>query len=166
MNRPPCYLSPGQEADVAAIDAIERESFSRPWTAAQLREVLRAGRVVALRGHDTGVTAYCVFHRVAGELQIQTVAVATELRRRGLARTLIAWLLEAAGRDGLELAVLEVRASNQAARNLYTQLGFCELARRPGSLSEPDQIGLILSRSVAESRSDRALLAVEFGAAR
>ena len=107
-----------------------------------------------LRGRDGGVAAYCVFHRVAGELQIQTVAVATRFRRCGLARALLAWLLKAAGRDGLELAVLEVRASNEPGRNLYTQLGFRELGRRSGSPSEPAQIALILSRSVAESRLD------------
>ena len=154
MSQPLCYLSLGNEADAPTIDAIERESFSRPWTAGQLREVLDAGRVVVLRGEDRHVAAYCVFHRVAGELQIQTVAVATRLRRLGLARTLLGWLLEAAVRDGFGLAVLEVRAGNEAARKLYTQLGFRDLARRLGPPSKPDQIALILSRSVAESRLD------------
>ena len=154
MSRPPCYLSLGSTAHAAAIDAIERASFSRPWTAGQIREVLHAGRVALLRSVDAGVIAYCVFHRVAGELQIQTVAVMPGLRRCGLARALLQWLVDAATRDGLELAVLEVRASNEPARNLYAQLGFRDLAASSPSSADPPEAALVLSRTLGEPSRD------------
>ncbi len=116
--------------------------------------MLRAGRVAVLRGRDTGVVTYCVFHRVAGELQIQTLAAAPALRRAGLARALLVWLLGAAARDGLESAVLEVRSSNEPARNLYEQMGFQELATTSVGSSEAHETALILSRSLRERRPE------------
>jgi ribosomal-protein-alanine acetyltransferase len=59
-----------------------------------------------------------------GQGDIQTVTVAPQARRQGLARTLMLQLLNEARRRGAEELFLEVRVDNEGAQALYTELGF------------------------------------------
>jgi len=59
-----------------------------------------------------------------GQGDIQTVTVAPEARRQGLARTLMLQLLNEARRRGAEELFLEVRVDNEGAQALYRELGF------------------------------------------
>lgn len=67
-----------------------------------------------------------------GQGDIQTVTVAPEARRQGLARTMLLQLINEARRRGAEELFLEVRHDNDGARALYTQLGFDEIGVRTG----------------------------------
>ena len=51
---------------------------------------------------------------------------------RGLARQLLAYLLEEARRQGAGTTFLEVRPSNPRAVRLYQGMGFCEVGVRRG----------------------------------
>jgi [ribosomal protein S18]-alanine N-acetyltransferase len=59
-----------------------------------------------------------------GQGDIQTVTVAPEARRRGLARTLMLQLINEARRRGAGELFLEVRHDNEGAQALYAELGF------------------------------------------
>ena len=59
-----------------------------------------------------------------GQGDIQTVTVAPEARRQGLARGLMVKLIDEARRRGAEELFLEVRVDNEAAQALYRDLGF------------------------------------------
>ncbi|MCU1438584.1 MAG: ribosomal protein alanine acetyltransferase [Naasia sp.] len=61
---------------------------------------------------------------------IQTVALAEELRGRGLGRALVSALLDEAERRGVTALFLEVRADNPAAQSLYRSLGFEDVGLR------------------------------------
>ena len=65
-----------------------------------------------------------------GQGDIQTVTVAPEARRQGLARTMLLQLLNEARRRGAEELFLEVRVDNEAAQALYRELGFETLSVR------------------------------------
>ena len=71
--------------------------------------------------------------RVAGpEAELLTLAVHPRARRRGLGRALVAaFEAEAAARGAAEV-LLEVAATNHAARALYARLGYVAVGRRPG----------------------------------
>ena len=63
---------------------------------------------------------------------IQTIGVVPEHAGRGVARYLM-WLMESRARDwGATHMMLEVRASNERAIELYQRNGFEEIARRRG----------------------------------
>src|SRR6185503_14847587 len=64
--------------------------------------------------------------------EILTVGVVPDARRAGIARRLIATLLDEAQRRGATEVFLEVRVDNDAARALYGSEGFAELGRRRG----------------------------------
>lgn len=62
--------------------------------------------------------------RVADELHVLDVGTAPDARRRGLAAALVGHALREAAGEAAACAVLEVRATNSAARALYARFGF------------------------------------------
>jgi ribosomal-protein-alanine N-acetyltransferase len=135
--------------DIAAVAALEAVCFTNPWTREMLERELQhsqVARVYALRDEDGGIAAFCTCWIVLGELHINTIAVAPQRRREGLATRLMIHVMREAARTGATRATLEVRASNTPARQLYTRLGFVETAVRRRYYTLPDEDGIILWR--------------------
>ena len=59
------------------------------------------------------------------------LAIQPTLRRRGIGRRLVDWLMESALTAGMESVHLELRANNEAARRFYRALGFSETVLMP-----------------------------------
>ena len=59
-----------------------------------------------------------------------SIAVLPSFQRRGLAKMLMTRLIEESLSEGGEYVVLEVRKSNEAAKNLYKTLGFHTIGTR------------------------------------
>ena len=72
----------------------------------------------------------------ADEAEILTLAVAPEVRRSGIGRTMLAAATEAAAAAGARIVLLEVSVTNIAAKALYTSFGFTEAGRRPQYYSD------------------------------
>jgi ribosomal-protein-alanine N-acetyltransferase len=70
------------------------------------------------------------------------IAVHPEFRRRGIARA----LMEAERNRNLCDYFLEVRASNLAARALYSLMGFTEEGVRPAYYENPPESGIVMKR--------------------
>lgn len=77
--------------------------------------------------------------------ELETIAIASNLQRRGLARRLFTPLAEELRAAGVSEIILEVRASNQPALGLYRSLGFLESGRRPRYYVDPVEDALLLS---------------------
>jgi [ribosomal protein S18]-alanine N-acetyltransferase len=137
------------ETDLDLVAELEARCFTNPWTREMLeREVLQSSpaRVYVLRDEAGGVAAFCTCWLIVDELHINTIAVHPARRRAGLATLLMRHVMEESMRDGATRATLEVRASNEAARRLYANLGFVESGVRPGYYSQPDEDAIILWR--------------------
>jgi ribosomal-protein-alanine N-acetyltransferase len=104
--------------------------------------------VVVLRTASTRVAGYCSYRLVVDELQINNVAVRPEHRGMGYGRALVSAALAHGGAAGAGLALLEVRRSNAAARQLYLSLGFEQIGERSRYYSHPEEDALILARRV------------------
>lgn len=140
---------PAAEADIDAVVALETASFTNPWTRDALVWELGNSdvtRVYLLRDDGGQVAAFCTCWVIFDELHINTLAVAPDYRRRGMATTLLEYVLAEAVTAGVTKATLEVRASNTAAIALYERLGFYVAARRPNYYTKPEEDGLILWR--------------------
>ena len=73
----------------------------------------------------------------AGEVaELQRIGVLPERRRRGVARALLAAVLDLAGETEAERLLLEVREGNAAAVAFYADSGFEEIDRRPRYYSD------------------------------
>ena len=88
---------------------------------------------VALVARDgAAVAGFAVMAFGDERAHLALLAVRPAHRRRGIARSLVAWLVESAAVAGAASVHLEVRAGNHAARALYAAAGFTETLRVPG----------------------------------
>jgi len=149
------FLEAAGEEDLLALMAIERLSFSQPWSIGSFRSEMRdplRGRVVVLREPpagaeaEHGLLAYCAFQVVLDELHILDLAVRPERRRQGLGRRLLRRVLELGARRRARVALLEVRSSNGAAVELYRSVGFELGGVRRSYYSNPPEDALLLRR--------------------
>jgi ribosomal-protein-alanine N-acetyltransferase len=139
--------------DLTDVEALQRRAFTNPWGPEALRWELQntdVARLYLMRAPDGTLAAYCACWMIFDELHINSLAVAFELRRRGLARRLLRDVFRDSIADGARSATLEVRQSNAAARALYEGLGFHVEAVRRDYYQEPREDALILwNRSLA-----------------
>ena len=111
--------------DLEEVLAIERASFTMPWSRGAFLYELQQNRVArcwVARGAEGDVVGYLCLWEVADEVHITNIAVRPECRRRGLARLLLGGILDEARQRRIKLVVLEVRPSNTEARTLYEDL--------------------------------------------
>lgn len=136
---PDLPIEPMRLDDVEEVLAIERASFTHPWSQRAFVYELaenRAARLWVVRTREPGagarVIAYLCLWVVADELHVTNFAVHPGYRQRGLGRRLLGTVLEYYRRQGATRAALEVRPSNLAARRLYETFGFREVGLRRG----------------------------------
>lgn len=142
--------------DLAAIMALERASFpSDAWS-----ESTMAAELTGEHGHylvdeqDRRVVGYGGLRALRGgsDADIQTIALAPEVRGQGRGRVLLrALIAEAVARGAREL-FLEVRADNPVAESLYRSEGFAEIGRRP-RYYQPDDVDAVVMRLDLETWS-------------
>ncbi len=146
---PSIEISPVTEADVEEILAIEQASFPTPWSRELfLRELdLAISRSLLARGTDrleTSVYGYMFLWFVAGEGQLQRIAVRQDLRRAGIADRLMKGMLDLCAREDVTRIVLEVRRSNTAAIGLYRKWGFLRTGTRRGYYPETGEDAVLM----------------------
>ena len=93
------------------------------------------------------VVGYGGVSKLSGSEQsdIQTIALAPEVRGKGLGRRLMNHLLGVAKKHGATEVFLEVRADNPAAHGLYLSLGFVEIDRRK-AYYQPDGVDAVVMK--------------------
>lgn len=125
-----------RESDVPEIAAIERLSFTDPWSEQSIREELEAPRALCLVCRIDGrVAGYLGTRVVFDECDITNIAVHPDMRRQGVARLLLGELLKEL--RGVSRINLEVRESNAPARSFYEAAGFKECGRRRNYYETP-----------------------------
>jgi [ribosomal protein S18]-alanine N-acetyltransferase len=144
-------------ADVSAIWAIETLSFPTPWSRwSFLAELGHRHSHMLVAGPSVPqpwqTWAYLIFWVVLEEMHILNLAVHPTHRHKGIARRLLSEGLAQARTLGAELAWLEVRPSNLAARALYESFGFKEVGRRPGYYDDTHEDALLLTLDWGEDR--------------
>ena len=138
-------------ADLDAIVAIERLSFSDAWSRASFAELLDRPEVYFVAAIDDGAAAgapalvgYAVALFIVGEGEVANVAVHPHARGRGIGARLLDDVLREGRERGVAAVFLEVRESNAAARGLYVSRGFRQVGRRRGYYRRPQEDALVL----------------------
>ena len=145
-----------RDADLADLDAIMRletetfatDAWSRDVMAAELASPNTA-YLAAVSGDE--LIGYAGLSAPAGSMQadIQTIAVDPTHRRLGVGRVLLQQLLALAQSRGAVDVLLEVRADNPGAQQLYELNGFVAIAVRP-RYYQPDNVDAIVMRFEVE----------------
>ena len=161
-----------EENDVLAIEQIEKQCFSVPWSYESLHKDIvendlafyvvaeiagqqcdSAGQQCDGDGQQCSETAadgqvcgYVGVWKIFDEGHITNVAVTPEYRRMHIGRAMLETLIEVTGQAGIERYTLEVRAGNQPAIKLYEGLGFKAEGIRPGYYEDNGEDALIMWR--------------------
>ena len=149
---PPLSIEPMQPQDLDEVLAIERASFSMPWSRGAFLYELEQNRVARcyVVRDEARVVGYICLWEVVDEMHITNVAVYPEARRQGIGRLLLGSTVEAARKRAMRLVVLEVRPSNVEARALYESFGFRVVGRRRGYYYDTGEDALVMEMALAQ----------------
>ena len=161
-----------QAKDLAEVAEIEAALFSDAWSVDTLKDTIKydynhillidtEGGIRPLVAEEDVADSFVVGeeeHPIAGyliyadptdEAELHRVAVLPEYRRRGLARKLMAEMLQRTGHGSdveTKHIFLEVRAGNAPAIALYSNCDFQEIDRRKNYYHDPDEDAVIMKR--------------------
>jgi ribosomal-protein-alanine N-acetyltransferase len=123
--------------DVPSILALEKNTpGAAHWTLDQYRKLVEGG-VVLVAEEASQLCGFVCAQSATGEWEIENIAAAADLLRRGIASELIQELIRRGGRQAASAILLEVRESNLPARGLYNKSGFSEVGRRRAYYRDP-----------------------------
>ena len=132
---------------VLQVAQLERECFHDPWSESSIASELKNPLslwLVALDGQQ--VAGYVGSQSVMGEADMMNIAVLPQYRRMGIAQEPVGRLVTALREQDVHSLTLEVRASNEPAKALYSKLGFNQVGCRPNYYRNPKEDALILRK--------------------
>ena len=157
MNQP---ITPIPTGAAVPLAALHRACFPEdPWDAPALERILAlAGGFGYLAWQGETPAGFILARTLAGEVEVLSIGVLPEWRRRGIGRGLIDAVIGEAARSGVGSIVLEVATENEPARRLYAAFEFIQVGRRPRYYRQTGAgaDGLILRRAIAGARGGGA----------
>ena len=134
-----------ESRDLEQVAELEKVCFSEAWS----WKLLEAGihspyDVYYFFEQNEQILGYCNLRILAGEGEIQRIAVLPPFRRLGVARKLMDAMVDFAVENKAAAVTLEVRESNRPARNLYESYGFTAEAVRKGYYRNPSEDAVIM----------------------
>lgn len=93
---------------------------------------------------DSTPAGFAIASILGAESELESIAIACRFQRQGVARGLLMQLTARLARRNIQTLFLEVRASNEAALELYRAVGFAESGRRRGYYGDPVEDALVL----------------------
>lgn len=152
MSQPDFCIRSMTLLDLDAVQTIDRLSFSLPWPESAFRyEVSQSDHsrnyvLVASPGADSSqVVAMAVVWVIVDEAHIATIAVHPDWRGQGLGSRLLQHILLDVKAIGMQTALLEVRAGNQVAQEMYRKFGFEVVGRRPRYYKDNHEDALLMN---------------------
>ena len=108
---------------VDTVLAIEASAYSFPWTRGNFIDSLAAGHLAEVLDLEGATVGYFVAMAGVDELHLLNVTVAPAYQGQGFGSLLLDTVNQHGRRLGLARLLLEVRQSNQLARELYERRG-------------------------------------------
>lgn len=133
-STPELQLTQGNSSDLEAVvgvmDSAFDDRFGEAWTRSQCAGILPMPGVRLFLARFDGRTAGFSLHRtICDEAELLLLAVAPDVRRRGIGRMLLEQFLDNARNKGASRVHLEVREGNPAVI-MYRSAGFVVVGRR------------------------------------
>ena len=137
-----------EERHIPQLVELERQCFSMPWTAEQLRGQMKdkLHEFIAAEAMDGAILGYVGMTYVIDEGYISNVAAAPANRRQGIGSRLVEALLKRAEELELAFVTLEVRESNEAAIELYKKYGFSQVGLRKNYYDLPKENAILMTK--------------------
>lgn len=110
------------------VVSIENSCFNTPWTKTSFLKEIETNKFalyfVAINDQDNKVLGYGGMWHVINEGHITNIAVSPAYRNQGVASKILNKLIQVAKEKQMIGLTLEVRVSNNIAKNLYIKHGF------------------------------------------
>lgn len=144
-------ITPATEADLPAMMALERASFSDPWPESAMRSTfaVSVSRILLARLSDE-VVGFAIAYLIPPEGEIADICVSPAVRGQGIGKALMDALI---ADSHCNQFWLEVRISNHAARRLYEKLGFELLGVRRNYYDHPKEDALVMGLTLSDGSS-------------
>jgi ribosomal-protein-alanine N-acetyltransferase len=143
--REDAVLRPMAPGDLDAVEAIERATFSCPWSRESFRRLVgRPDADTWVAERDGRVLGYAVVWYVDDEGELGNLAVAPDARGRGLGGRLLDAAIARARARGARRLFLEVRVRNARAQALYRSRGFVPIGVRPRYYRRPTEDAIVM----------------------
>ncbi len=140
-------LRPG---DVPAVVAIERASFTTPWSEILFRnEIYKPRSLPKVAIIEDKIVGYICSNYLLDEGHILNVTVHPDFRKQGIASLLVHGITDLLNKEGCCVIYLEVRISNEAALRMYEKAGFRIISARKAYYSLPIEDAVIMSLQLA-----------------
>lgn len=132
-------IRPMTVEDLPEVVALENAEQPTPWSEQVFGDELeQASRVYVVTGDP--IVGFGGMMIIGEEAHITNLLVSATHRRRGIGKSLLAALVEAAIAAGARHMTLEVRSSNLAARRLYASVGLAPVGVRPKYYGDDDAL--------------------------
>lgn len=133
--------------DLPRVMEIEHHSFPIPWPQKVFEMQIESERATNFVARIDGVVCgYIISWRIYDEVHVLNVAVHPEFREMGIGQHLVESCLEYFADLGSRLALLEVRKSNETAKNLYLRLGFSRIGLRKKYYSDNGEDAIVMMK--------------------
>lgn len=118
--------------DLSAVVAIERAANRFPWSLRNFEDSLHAGHNGWVFCLQQQIIGYVILQMILDEAHLLNICVKPEYQGQGYGRNMLEYAIDFARQKAAAVMVLEVRAGNKRAQQLYTQTGFNEMSIRKG----------------------------------
>ena len=133
--------------DLEQVTELERICFAESWSGRLLEAGMHSPYdTYFFWEQEERIFGYCCLRLLAGEGEIQRIAVLPQYRRLGVGRKLMDAMVDYAMSEQACAISLEVRESNCGARRLYESFGFTQEAVRKSYYRNPPEDAVIMWR--------------------
>lgn len=135
--------------DVGAIAALEKSTFSDPWSEKSIHDTCEEERsIVLVVEKDENIVGYCIAYSVLDEAEIARIAVDKSCRRQGVGQRLLEQLVQICKEKEISHLMLEVREGNDTARAFYHANGFDVDGVRKNYYQSPTENAVLMRRMI------------------
>lgn len=139
-------IRPLEARDADALVEIQMESReSAQWPRESYEALAREEAPCFVAETGGRVVGFLSARKLADEMEILNLAVASAARRQGIGSQLLREAMRWGARNGISKAYLEVRASNAAARQFYAVHGFWATGVRAKYYRDPVDDAVLLT---------------------
>jgi ribosomal-protein-alanine N-acetyltransferase len=155
-------IQPMSIHDIPYIEELEQQCFAAPWSGDTYRHELAHNRLCSYwvmrpgLAEDKNVSlilAYGGYWLMGTEAHIMTIATHPAYRRQGFGQRLLDAMIAHAERAGATEITLEVRAGNDAARAMYTTMGFVIVGERKRYYTDNGEDAVLMTLFVEGEQS-------------
>ena len=126
-------VSSGHSEYAKLLAVLHGRCFSVPWSEKEMANLLNLPSTIAWVTEER----FLICSHVLDEMEILTIGIIPEKRKKHLATQLLEDLITYAKENGIHKIFLDVSVNNKAAQGLYAKFGFTQVGVRKAYYTTP-----------------------------